>query len=137
MKFSLISPYFKIAMPVILIILFISLGSCDRLIKKNILPDPLQAGWQGEDVCELLHEDEKLRVLRCTFAPGVGHERHYHNPHFGYAISGGKFSIKDTNGIREVEIASGANFTSEGVKWHEVLNIGDSTSVFLIIEPKK
>jgi hypothetical protein len=24
----------------------------------------------------------------------------------------------------------------DGIDWHEVVNIGDSTSVFLIIEPK-
>jgi hypothetical protein len=38
------------------------------------LPMALCAGWQGERVCEQLHEDAPIRVLRCTFAPGVGHE---------------------------------------------------------------
>ena len=28
------------------------------------LPDPLAAGWEGASVCELLHEDEELRILR-------------------------------------------------------------------------
>ena len=104
--------------------------------EKHNLPDPLQAGWQGKDVCELLHEDDELRVLKCTFPPGVGHERHYHRPHFGYTLSGSTFQIRDTTGTRDIEILSGTNFNSKGIEWHEALNIGDSTGVFLIIEPK-
>ena len=99
------------------------------------LPDPLQAGWEGESVCEKLHEDSKQRVLRCTFPPGVGHERHYHRPHFGYALSGGKVRITDANGVREVELATGSSYTSAGVEWHEIQNIGDTTIAYLIVEP--
>ena len=103
---------------------------------KNNLPDPLEAGWKNEKVCEVLEESEKLRVLRCTFAPGVGHEKHFHKPHYGYTVAGSRFQIKDEKGLREVDVLSGSGFNSQGVDWHEVLNIGDSTAVFLIIEPK-
>ena len=103
---------------------------------KNNLRDPLEAGWNNQPVCELLEDNDRIRVLRCTFEPGVGHEKHYHKPHFGYAISGSKFRIKDTTGVREVSFPSGGHFYSEGTKWHEAQNIGDSTAVFLIIEPK-
>ncbi|WP_092444704.1 hypothetical protein [Winogradskyella sediminis] len=48
---------------------------------QSPLPDPLQAGWKGHAVCEVLEENKELRVLKCTFEPGVGHEKHYHNPH--------------------------------------------------------
>jgi hypothetical protein len=44
--------------------------------------------------------------------------------------------ITDASGTREVDLATGISFASDGVIWHEVLNIGDSTTVFLIIEPK-
>ena len=100
------------------------------------LPDPLQAGWQGESVCELLHEDSSQRILRCTFAPGVGHERHYHVAHFGYAIMGGRMQLTDESGVREVDLPTGSSFTSDGVAWHEVLNVGDTTVVYLIVERK-
>ena len=100
------------------------------------LPDPLQAGWNGAPVCELLHEDTKQRVLRCTFAPGVGHERHFHAPHFGYALKGGRVRITDERGIREVDLSANSSFTSDGVEWHEVLNIGTTTLIYLIIETK-
>ncbi len=96
----------------------------------------MEAGWNNESICEVLEENDQLRVLKCTFPPGVGHERHYHNPHFGYAISGSTFRIKDTNGVKEINVTTGTNFSSDGITWHEVLNIGDSTGVFLIIEPK-
>lgn len=104
--------------------------------KENNLPDPLQAGWNGNSVCELLEDNKNIRVLRCTFEPGVGHEKHYHKRHFGYAIVGSKFRITDATGTREVSFPTNGHFYSEGTAWHEVLNIGDSTAIFLIIEPK-
>ena len=101
------------------------------------LPDPLQAGWQGQPVCERLHEDDQQRILRCTFAPGTGHERHFHIPHFGYAIAGGRMRLTDANGIREVDLSTGSSFTSNGTPWHEVLNPGKTTVIYLIVEQKQ
>ena len=103
---------------------------------KEQLPDPLEAGWEGQAVCEEILNNDEMRVLKCTFPPGVGHERHYHAKYFGYALSGGTFRIKDESGTRDVELPTGSSFFNEGVDWHEVLNIGDSTAVYLIIEPK-
>ena len=100
------------------------------------LPDPLQAGWQSTKVCEKLREDEALRVLRCTFPPGVGHERHYHARHFGYVLQGGRMRITDANGERELEIKTGATWNSDGIAWHCALNIGTTTAIYLIVEPK-
>ena len=100
------------------------------------LPGPLAAGWQGKPVCEKLHDDAHQRVLRCTFPPGVGHDRHQHTRHFGYALSGGKMRITDAKGSREAEIKAGSSFASEGVAWHEVLNVGSTTVQYLIVEPR-
>jgi quercetin dioxygenase-like cupin family protein len=101
-----------------------------------VLPDPLEAGWRNQPVCEQVHESDRLRVLRCTFAPGVGHERHFHAPHFGYTVAGGRMRITDESGDHEVEVPTGSSFNSEGIAWHEVLNIGQTTAVFLIVDPK-
>lgn len=109
------------------------LGACAT---QPALPDPLQAGWKGMPVCERLHEDAHHRILRCSFPPSVGHERHFHDRHFGYAIAGGRMRITDASGTREVDLATGSSFSSGGVGWHEVLNIGDSTVVYLIVEPR-
>lgn len=100
------------------------------------LPDPLQAGWEGTATCEKLYEDGINRMLRCTFPPGFGHERHYHRPHFGYALAGGSVRLIDANGVRDVDLEAGSSYYSEGVVWHEVLNIGDTTVQYLIAEQK-
>ena len=100
------------------------------------LPDPLQAGWDGQKVCEILEDNNELRILKCTFSPGDGHEKHYHNPHYAYAVRGSRFQITDSKGVREADFFSGSNYYSQGVEWHEALNIGDSIAVILIIEPK-
>ncbi len=115
------------------IVFFLFLFNCND---KHQLPDPLEAGWNNKVVCEVLEDNDKVRTLKCTFPPGVGHERHYHKSHYGYTLSGSTFRIKDTTGTREVTIPTGYDFYNEKVDWHEVLNIGDSTAVFLIIEPK-
>lgn len=100
------------------------------------LPDPLAAGWEGKSVCEVLEENPSIRVLKCTFPPGVGHERHFHAPHVGYTLAGSKFRITDAKGTREVNVPSGYKFANDEITSHEVLNIGDSTASFLIIEYK-
>ncbi len=120
-----------VALQAALLLLF-ALGTA--LATDELLPDPLAAGWQGEPVCEKLHEDTRQRILRCTFPPGVGHERHYHAPHFGYILAGGKMRIRDDDGEREVDLSADYSWTSDGVGWHEVLNVGETTSVYLIVE---
>ena len=101
------------------------------------MPDPLAAGWQGEAVCEELKDDSTNRILRCTFAPGIGHERHFHEAHFGYVVVGGTMRITDAEGTRDVDLAAHTAWESDGVEWHEVVNVGATTAVFLIIEPAK
>ena len=103
---------------------------------QQTLPDPLEAGWKGQKVCEVLVDNESVRTLKCTFPPGVGHEKHFHDKHVGYTLKGGTFQIKDEKGTREVQIPLGYTFYNESVAWHEVLNIGSDTAVFLIVEPK-
>ncbi len=112
------------------------LGMTAGCAVKPSLPDPLAAGWRGRAVCERLHEDAQQRILRCTFDPGVGHERHYHRPHFGYALSGGRMRITDGEGVRELDLETGSSYQSEGTAWHEVLNVGDTTVSYLLVEPK-
>ena len=106
--------------------LLLSLAISTAYADTSGLPDPLAAGWKGEPVCELLHEDSKQRILRCTFPPGIGHERHIHTPYFGYTVAGGKMQITDDSGVRVVDLLTGSSFTNGGVAWHEVLNIGDT-----------
>lgn len=103
---------------------------------QQTLPDPLEAGWKGKPVCELLFENERMRSLKCTFAPGVGHERHYHRPHWGYILQGSTMRMTDKKGTVVRELKAGAHWWSDGIGWHEVVNIGATTGVYIINEPK-
>jgi len=116
-------------------ICLLALGFTALSTTAQELPDPLAAGWQGQDVCELLEQTDTLRVLRCTFPPGVGHERHFHAPHYGYALSGGTMKLTDARGTRVATLKTGSDFSSSGTPWHSVLNVGDTTVQYLIIEP--
>lgn len=111
------------------------LGGCTtRQHISDRLPSALEAGWKGERVCALQHQTETHRVLRCTFPPGVGHERHYHPPHYGYALSGGTMQLTSESGTREATLTTGSDYSSDGVEWHEVVNVGETTVTYLIVE---
>ena len=103
---------------------------------KSSLPDPLEAGWQGKKVCEILKEDDTQRILKCTFPPNVGHEKHYHAPHFGYTLKGGTFKITDNKGTKEIKVKDGTTWSKSDISVHDVLNVGNTTSTYLIIETK-
>ena len=59
MNFNNVKPIFVIN----LLMLFLLFLGC-RSVKK--LPDPLQAGWKGEKVCEVVEENKSVRVLKCV-----------------------------------------------------------------------
>lgn len=119
------------------VILMFSLWTPQATASDGALPHAVDAGWKGEKVCEPLFENDELRAARCTFPPGVGHERHYHNAHWGYILEGGVMEITDKDGTREQKTPAGASWWSDGVEWHEALNIGETTTVYVIVEPKR
>ncbi len=121
----------------LLIVFLIVFGACTSKPQLPDLPDPHEAGWKGQQICEVIFENDRQRILRCTFPPGVGHEEHYHQPHFGYTVKGSRFRMTSDEGVREVDVPSGSHFHKDEISTHEVLNIGDSTAVFLIIEAKQ
>ncbi len=100
------------------------------------LPDPLEAGWKGKPVCVVLKENERLRTLRCTFPPGGGHERHRHAPHWGHILKGSTMRITTASGTVVRALKPGDSWWSDGIAWHEVRNVGRTTGVYLIVEPK-
>lgn len=100
------------------------------------IPHAFDAGWKGQKTCEVLYEDETTRVGRCVFPPGVGHELHYHNPHFGYVLEGGDLLIRDGEGEKEVTTVAGGTWSTDVRTEHQAVNIGDTTTSYLIVEPK-
>jgi quercetin dioxygenase-like cupin family protein len=99
-------------------------------------PHAFEAGWQGEKTCEVIFEDAQVLVGRCAFPPGVGHEEHYHDPHFGYVLEGGTLRISDRQGERTVTTSSGGSWSTGERTVHEAVNIGGTTTSYLIVEPK-
>ena len=102
---------------------------------EDPLPHAFEAGWQGEDTCAVLFESTSMRVARCVFPPGIGHEKHYHNPHFGYVLEGGTLRIVDDRGERVVTTVTGSQWSTAEVTVHEAVNIGETTTSYLIVEP--
>ncbi len=99
-------------------------------------PHSFEAGWKGEDVCEVLFENEEMIVGKCVFPPGVGHEKHYHYPHFGYILEGATFRVTDAEGTQDLETAAGVTWSDDSISVHEALNVGQTTGSALIIETK-
>ncbi len=97
-------------------------------------PNAIQAGWNGAEVCRVLQADERARLIECVFAPGVGHERHYHPPHVGFVIEGGVMEMTTAAGVTQLELETNSSWTSPGVVWHEALNISDHTIRYLMFE---
>ena len=105
------------------LLLILLLFSCKS---TQTLPDPLEAGWKGEKVCEVLSDTKKQRVLKCVFPPNVGHQKHYHKPHFGYTLAGSTFQITDIKGTRNVPVATGVNWVKTELSELELLNVVDN-----------
>jgi beta-alanine degradation protein BauB len=109
-------------------------GCATPSLPDRSLPSALEAGWKGERVCSLQHLAKTHRVLRCTFPPGVGHERHFHPKHYGYALSGGTMQLTSAEGARTATLETGSDYSSDGTEWHEVVNVGATTVTYLIVE---
>lgn len=121
--------------------LFAAGASCVLLLPALLradaaaLPSAIEAGWRGERVCEVLFADAAMRVARCTFPPGGGHERHSHPRHWGYILAGSTMRTTSAAGTVTRELRTGASWHSEGIAWHEVENVGTTTGIYLIVEP--
>ena len=98
--------------------------------------DAMAVEWQGKKLCEKLHEDDQIRILRCTFPPGAKHLRHQHPASFGYWLSGGKVEAQNASGTRLVETVTDVATLNHAIPWHEVTNVGDTTLRYLAIEMK-
>ena len=115
----------------------IALSTAANAGEPSDLQHAFDAGWQGEETCELLYETGSVRVGKCIFPPGTGHEKHFHNPHFGYVLEGGKLRITNADGeVSEVQTTTGGSWSSDRVTVHEALNIGATTTSYLIVEPR-
>jgi quercetin dioxygenase-like cupin family protein len=123
-------------MRIVLITVLLSAANLALAADTADLPHAFDAGWQGQKTCELLYEDAAVRVGRCAFPPGVGHEKHFHNPHFGYVLEGATMRLVDAEGEQTVTTETGGSWSTTEVTVHEGLNVGETTARYLIVEPK-
>ena len=100
------------------------------------LPHFIDASWKGGKPCELKYENDHIRSVQCAFPPGVGYEPHYYPPHWGYVVEGGAMRLNYGEGDIDRVVPKGFSWWSDGVEWHNAVNIGDTTVVYIIIEPK-
>ncbi len=120
------------------LISLVALSACaSASAQVEPLPMALCAGWQDERVCEVMQEDAQVRVLRCTFPPDVGHEMHYHPPHFGYVLEGNSvMRITTAAGVVDRPVRAGTSFSNDAEIQHAALNVGTETTRYLIVEKK-
>lgn len=128
---------FRFLIQTLLLFLFPTLFQQSLAQDLPDLPEAFEAGWKGEKTCEILYETEAARIARCVFPPGIGHEKHFHYPHFGYVLEGGTLRIKNESGQERVQSTiAGRSWSSDEITIHEALNIGETTTSYLIVEPR-
>ncbi|HET6566073.1 MAG TPA: cupin domain-containing protein [Xanthomonadales bacterium] len=104
--------------------------------QNNALPHAFDAGWEGKETCTLLYETPEVRVGQCSFPPGTGHEKHYHNPHFGYVLEGATMQVQDADGEKAVVTETGGTWSTTGRTVHQAINTGNTTASYIIVEPR-
>ena len=96
--------------------------------------DPLKV---GPDVYKLKFENERVRVLEVTFAPGGKIGMHSHPDHVGYVLTSGKLRIASKGGEpRETELKAGDPIWIPA-ETHQAENVGKTELKIVIVELKK
>ena len=96
--------------------------------------DPLKV---APGVYKLVYENDRVRVLEITFAPGSKIEKHSHPDHFGYVLSPGKLRIhKPNTDPMEAELTVGqVLWIPAETHWGE--NAGETEIRILVTELKE
>ena len=112
-----------------ILFLFISCSSKDKLL----LPEEV-----SPDVYKVLLENEDVKVLEVTFAPGQSDNMHQHGVMTIYGITGGKLQGTSPDGtVNESEVPNGFVGHRNTITTHQMKNIGDNTVKVILFEHKK
>ena len=99
-----------------------------------VAQDPLEV---GPDVYKFKFENERVRVMDVTFAPGVSSAMHSHPDHFAYVLSGGKLILSYPDGSsKEVDVKAGDLLWMDAES-HAAKNPGDTELKLLVVELKE
>ena len=111
------------------LLFFISCSSSDI----SLLPEKV-----SPDVYKVLLENDDIKILEVTFAPGQSDNMHEHYPATVYIVEGGKAQVTLPDGtVNEINPPSDFILHNPEKAKHQVKNIGDNTMKIILFERKK
>lgn len=96
--------------------------------------DPLEV---GPDVYKSKFENERVRVMDVTFAPGASIAMHSHPDHFVHVASGGKLVLSYPDGTSKELEAKAGDILWLNAESHAAVNHGDTEVKLLVVELKE
>lgn len=98
---------------------------------------PVDALLSSPGNFRVLLENERVRVLHYTLAPGARDQWHTHPPRVGHLLSGGKIRVTQADGTHaDYDEKTGDTYWGEFSPLHDTLNIGATPYVALLVEVK-
>ena len=89
------------------------------------------------DMYKLKFENDRVRVMEVTFAPGASIAMHSHPDHFVHVASGGKLALSYPDGTsKELEAKAGEILWIDAES-HAAKNPGDTEVKLLVVELKE
>ena len=102
-------------------------------LDKSMLPEIV-----SPDVYKVIVENDDVKVLEVTFAPGQGDNMHEHGVITYYGIKGGKLQNTLADGtVQEMDVPDGFVGHGNKIVKHQMKNIGDDTVKVIIVDHKK
>ena len=99
----------------------------------SLLPEKV-----SPDVYKVLLENDDIKILEVTFAPGQSDNMHEHYPATVYIVEGGKAQVTLPDGtVNEINPPSDFILHNPEKAKHQVKNIGDNTMKIILFERKK
>ena len=103
----------------------------------------LQSVIYGQDVAKVgpkiykqLLDNEKIRVMEITFAPGDSIGVHSHPDHFIYILSDGTLRVNVAGGETQIADVKKGNYLWGKAESHSAKNIGNTELKAIIVEIK-
>ena len=110
------------------LLFFIACSSSDI----SLLPEKV-----SPDVYKVLLENDDIKILEVTFAPGQSDNKNEHYPATVYIVEGGKAQVTLPDGtVNEINPPSDFILHNPEKAKHQVKNIGDNTMKIILFERK-
>ena len=98
-----------------------------------ILPEEV-----SPDVYKVILDNDDVKVIEATFAPGQGDNMHEHGVITYYGINGGKLQGMLPDGtVNEMNVPAGFVGHGTNIVKHQMKNVGDDTIKVIIVDHKK